>query len=641
MRTLSLLLTLLIQACTPRASSQEPAVSASFSVEATLGAGGALSLADLDGALAVGTTRGVAVFDGGVQRWFVAAPAWVRSVAAGGGRVAFAANDGTIGVLDGASGAAIRSLAVGRSAAVALSPDGARLAVGQGAGGVQIYEVATGAVVGALSGFTWEIVGLAWSPDGAALAAADGRGAVRLLRGEVVIPLEGAATPTMGLAWSPDGARVAVGGRPVTLWDASTGARVRQIEPEVGRPEDLAFSPDGAVLAGGRDKGQVDLWTVADGALVRTVEASTSSAPRLVWARPDRIWMGAGALSSADPSTGARAEVLPLVMTPTAVQVMGGVLALRAADGVALFDATTLAPLGAAAAASGGLTLLDGGGGQLFAAEARGLSALDPATGALTERLQVSGLGAAAVKPGGGALAGATYGQDKVWSVAVWDLSTGAERWRAPVGRVAPTTVAFSSDGAAVVAHTRDAVQVYDAGTGAPIGSRAQAMLNRSGLALSPTAPLAASVMTDRELEVWDLRSGKTSRRLGRLGGEGGWLLVWSPDGEKLAATAKDKAGDKVYVSDRAGGLGGILAGTPPSAVVHGLAWSPDHALLAGAVGTTPNQGLVLVWSSSGALVHREEVASATPNAVAWSADGSRIFAALGDGSALVLRRSP
>ena len=105
--------------------------------------------------------------------------------------------------------------------------------------------------------------------------------------------------------------------------------------------------------------------------------------------------------------------------------------------------------------------------------------------------------------------------------------------------------------------------------------------------------------------------------------------------------SAKDKAGDKVYVSDRAGGIGGILAGTPPSAVVHGLAWSPDHSLLAAAVGTMPNQGLIVVWSGSGALVHSEEVGAATPNAVAWSADGSRLFAALGNGSALVLKRSP
>ena len=59
-------------------------MSACFSVEATLGVGGALSVAGLDEAVAVGTTRGVAVFDGAALRWFVAAPDWVRSVAAGG-----------------------------------------------------------------------------------------------------------------------------------------------------------------------------------------------------------------------------------------------------------------------------------------------------------------------------------------------------------------------------------------------------------------------------------------------------------------------------------------------------------------------------------------------------------------------------
>lgn len=640
-RPLSLLLSWIIAACSPRASSQEPPVSARFSVEATVGAGGALSLAELgDGGLAVGTTRGVAVFDGAAQRWFTAAPAWVRSVSAGGGRVAFGANDGAVGVLDGRTGASIRSFSLAKGAMVALSPDGARLALSEGQG-VSIYEVATGEKLRELGAFPWVITGLAWSPDGAALAAADGRGTVAVLRGEVETRLVGASTPSTELAWSPDGRLLAVGGRPLTIWDAGTGAVLRQITPEVGRAERLAFSPDGAVLAGARDKGQVDLWTVADGALQRTLTAVTSEVPDLAWATPDRLWLGFGAVNAVNPTLGDRGLVLPLIMTASSISAAGGALALASSDAVAVWQADSLGALGGLAAATGPLRLLGGAEGRLWLAEAGGLRAFDPASGALSRALDLSALGQAALRPDGGALAGAIYGADKNWAIAVWDLKTGQERWRATAGRGLPTQVGWSADGALVGAQLGEVVQIYDAGTGRERGRREQLMNNRSGMAISPGAPLVASVGLDRQLELWDPLTGKTSRRLGRLGGSGGWLLAWSPDGEKLAASAKDKAGDLVYVSDRAGGLGGVLAGTPPGSVVQGLAWSPDHALLAGAVGTQPNQGLVLVWSASGGLVHTQTITTGSPNALAWSADGNRLFAALGDGSALVLKRSP
>ncbi|MAC29856.1 MAG: hypothetical protein CMH59_25815, partial [Myxococcales bacterium] len=114
--------------------------------------------------------------------------------------------------------------------------------------------------------------GLALSPDGATLCAV-GQEAARLLdaRG-------GAAIGGLELRWNwgydcafaPDGARVAAcfhGGH-VELYDAASGERVRELQGHGGVPTGtrcLAFAPDGATLVSGGGDGRLIAWDVASG----------------------------------------------------------------------------------------------------------------------------------------------------------------------------------------------------------------------------------------------------------------------------------------------------------------------------------------------------------------------------------------
>jgi dipeptidyl aminopeptidase/acylaminoacyl peptidase len=88
-----------------------------------------------------------------------------------------------------------------------------------------------------------------------------------------------AGSVTSELAFSPDGRLLAVGvDKVVKLLDARSGHLVRTIsEPDAPRSGGVAFSPDGRMLATGRlkppdSKGRI--WSVEDGQLRRTLEGA-------------------------------------------------------------------------------------------------------------------------------------------------------------------------------------------------------------------------------------------------------------------------------------------------------------------------------------------------------------------------------
>jgi WD40 repeat protein len=98
------------------------------------------------------------------------------------------------------------------------------------------------------------------------------------------------------LAFSPDGRLLAAwtAAEEVTLWQVASGEVLRTLAaPGVGL--ELVFSPDSSVLAGGSMEGPIYLWRVDDGTLLHVQEGHTAWVSGLAFSPDERLLFSASA----------------------------------------------------------------------------------------------------------------------------------------------------------------------------------------------------------------------------------------------------------------------------------------------------------------------------------------------------------
>ena len=147
-----------------------------------------------------------------------------------------------------------------------FSTDSAILASGTRDGTVKLWNVTTGQNIGNLphKHGSW-IRRVAFSPDGKTLASyASGEGFTRFWDVTTQTTTAKIANKSSRWTFSPDGRTfVSISGYKIELWDVVTGTKIGVLEGHVNVINNVAFSPNGEILASASSSdGEVKLWDV-------------------------------------------------------------------------------------------------------------------------------------------------------------------------------------------------------------------------------------------------------------------------------------------------------------------------------------------------------------------------------------------
>lgn len=157
---------------------------------------------------------------------------------------------------------------------VAISAHGNSVASGNSSGGLTLVDFGEVVTTQTLNGHETAIYASVFNPAGTRLASGDEAGVIRLWdvqSGEAFgAALTGHTDRIISLAFAPDGRLLASGSRDGTirLWDANAGRLIRVIQPQVGEITSLAFHPNGTQIAAGGTDDTLALIDVASGQVI-------------------------------------------------------------------------------------------------------------------------------------------------------------------------------------------------------------------------------------------------------------------------------------------------------------------------------------------------------------------------------------
>jgi WD40 repeat protein/class 3 adenylate cyclase len=191
---------------------------------------------------------------------------------ADGSAVVTTGYDGTVRIWDTDTGRQRFLLAGHTSTVMdaAVSPDGRTLASGGVGGVLKIWDLGPGREVLTLDVQPATVGRLAYSPDGRHLAATVTDGTVRIWDQSAGDLLTELSTDTPhpwkgGLAYSPDGAYLAAGGFDGfwALWNLGSGRALATVAAHTNWLQGLAISPDGLYLATSSFDGTAKVWDLS------------------------------------------------------------------------------------------------------------------------------------------------------------------------------------------------------------------------------------------------------------------------------------------------------------------------------------------------------------------------------------------
>ncbi len=566
-------------------------------------------------------------------------PLLAVAFAPGGRLMAVGGDDGMVRLMDAEQGKTVAMLAghQGWVGALVFSADGAGLASAGSDGRVRLWDVASRKLLRTLAGYAGPILALALEPasgrllsagadktlgcwewstgkllwrreqavaglhamdvdaTGSRVALAAGQSSVALRSvedGEQRTAIEDTASPARQVAFSPDGQLLALAGcgdetgRQVMLWDTQKWQPSAVLSAHQGPVTALAFDPRGLLLATASDDMTIRVWSLAGRAEELCLEGHVDAVTGLAFSGDGRLLASValdGTLRLWDARVGPASEgriTLNSEVTELAFAPAGEYLAMSQADGqVRLWD----------------LAICQ------WTATARG------AVGARNLRFDPSGRRLAME---------ADCGQ-----VVVWEVDRLTEVSRQQKERDRSCSLQVPMDGPMMVCSLSEGkLRVGEVGKQArelPL----EGAENLTVVALSPCRGLVAAGDNGREVFLWDVDSlRQTARLTGPV--EGLDELMFSPDSRQLVRVGGSRA---FHVWGMTGGQTRARVLEEHSSRILAAAYSPDSRFLA----TGAKDGEVVVWDTSSWSVRwRLKASNLGLNALAFSADHRWLVAA-------------